>query len=377
MTLPPSNDRNSNNFGFLRLLLAALVILAHSPVLVDGNRSRELLTRLFGTLTFGELAVDGFFLISGYLILKSFAQSSSYFEYLSKRVLRIYPGFIVAFVVSLLIGSLAGGKIVGLAGQAFHALTLKEPIYDGAFRGLPRPELNGSMWTIAYEFRCYLLVMLLGVIGVLRNRKIYLVLTLALLICMTGQKVLQFEMPGIASVSSANVQNSVRFCSIFLCGGVFFLFRDRISYTWKAAVVAGTVLIPFMFISHFAETALATLGGYLLFWFALHAKSERISRIGSKVDLSYGLYLYAWPIQKLLIWNFRHISPWMLFGLSTITAGMCAYVSWTLIERPFLRLKGRIGPILAAQQKKVAPQVAFPCEGIKLARPESAPESIT
>jgi peptidoglycan/LPS O-acetylase OafA/YrhL len=84
-----------------------------------------------------------------------------------------------------------------------------------------------------------------------------------------------------------------------------------------------------------------TLGAYALFYFALQVQSARLSRVGSRVDLSYGIYLYAWPIQSLLIWHHRHISPWILFALSAFMAGVCAYASWIFIESPALMLKGR------------------------------------
>jgi peptidoglycan/LPS O-acetylase OafA/YrhL len=97
--LTPADPSRDNNLNFLRLLLALLVLVSHAPELTDGNRSRELLTRVFHTLSFGEVAVDGFFLLSGYLIVKSWERSGSLWEYSQKRLRRIYPAFVVACVV--------------------------------------------------------------------------------------------------------------------------------------------------------------------------------------------------------------------------------------------------------------------------------------
>jgi peptidoglycan/LPS O-acetylase OafA/YrhL len=162
-TLNPKSSHN-NNFGLLRLCFAFLVIVSHSFELIDGNRSREPLTRLFGTISFGELAVDGFFLLSGYLIVQSFDRSDSMATYLRKRVLRIYPGYIVAYLACLLlVAPFSGADMSALQGLGgvkafFHLLKLGMPVLPNAFAGQPYPALNGSMWTIAYEFRCYLVL---------------------------------------------------------------------------------------------------------------------------------------------------------------------------------------------------------------------------
>src|SRR5215469_16057788 len=94
----------NRTFDFLRLFFATLVLLSHAPEITGGNRHRELFDRIAHSgLTFGEIAVDGFFLLSGYLILKSWLADPKLMDYLRKRFLRIVPGYVVAVIVSVLL----------------------------------------------------------------------------------------------------------------------------------------------------------------------------------------------------------------------------------------------------------------------------------
>jgi len=340
----PQDDRRANNFGFLRLLFATLVIVSHSPELVDGNRSRELLTRLFGTMSFGEVAVDGFFLISGYLITKSFVQTGSVCAYLVKRVLRIFPGFAVSFwICVLLVAPFVGARrssysLDAMLAQVQAMLLLAQPYVAWAFAGLPHPELNGSMWTISYEFRCYLAAALLGVVGVYKPRYRFILLAItgaALLINGIGL-LRDGYVPGdeVAGVPAY----SLRFFAVFSIGALYYLFRDRVRLTGAGAAAAGAALAALMFDRQLAETAFAILGGYLIFWFAFRVRVLGLSRADNRIDLSYGVYLYAWPIQNILIWNNRGIDPWLLCLLTLAGAALAAFASWTLVEKPCLNL---------------------------------------
>ena len=135
-------------------------------------RQCDPLTFIFGTINSGELGVKGFFLVSGFLVAQSFDRSKSVPDYLLKRALRIYPGYIVAALLSLfLVGPLSGADLSPLFGvkgttkMVYSLAVLRPPQLPDSFSGLPLPYLNGSMWTITYQFRCYILVIAVGLIG--------------------------------------------------------------------------------------------------------------------------------------------------------------------------------------------------------------------
>lgn len=333
--------RHDNNFGLLRLIFATLVIFTHSFYFVDGNPLREPFIKLFHVLSLADISVDGFFIISGYLVTKSYMQSKSQFEYLGKRVLRIYPGYVVACAVSLLIGVRAGGLLphVGLVSvsSAFVELLLLAGVHvDHAFAGVPYPGVNGSLWSIAYEFRCYLLLIVLGSVGLTRDKRVMGLLTIGLLLWLIVIGV--DHSPG-TNILLGSLDVNIRTLALFCTGSAFYLFRGWIKFSWLFMLICIAALLALLSRPHLATPALAVFGGYVIFGFAFHGPTSVFSRAANKVDLSYGVYLYAWPIGELLVWYFRGMSPWALFGYTTLIAYAVAYVSWTLLENPALHLK--------------------------------------
>ena len=337
----------ANGFGFLRLLFASLVIVSHSVEMVDGNQVREPLHMLTGTLSLGRLAVDGFFLISGYLITASFISDPR--GYLWKRILRIYPAFLVCSLLCLfVVAPLAGGT--GLSpGEALHALvkllTLKAPVVPGIFAGTHYAALDGSMWTISYEFRCYLLAALLGLLGVYRRP--------ALLVGATGTMLAlsllpAIPIPRIVEATLGETRETFSLSGTFLLGACFRLLSVRLNGRGAAAAGAALLmatvpaaLVGWPLMGPVAELLLVTLGGYVMFWVALQVKSAALRKVNAKDDISYGVYLYAWPIGALTIWWWNEVSPLVLMAITLAGASAFGWISWKFIERPAMRLRPR------------------------------------
>ena len=271
-------------------------------------------------------------------------EAASLLSYLWKRVLRIYPAFIVAFILSIVVvGPLAGADMSALKGagwikQLVYMLVLAYPRLPNAFAGLPYPLLNGSMWTIPYEFRCYILIAILGLLGMLR-RKVLFGVTLIALLLISAFLTVRNSVPTMLTNLTGYPEGTLRFSTIFISGSAFYIFRGAISYRNDLALIAAILLVGLLFNHATEELAMPTLGAYLIFWFAFLKNTPSLNRINSSTDVSYGIYLYAWPIQNLAIKIIPGISPLIVIILTTIAGTMLASLSWHLIEKPSLSLK--------------------------------------
>lgn len=336
---------NRNNFNLLRLLFSILVIVSLSPELIDGDRAREPLIRLFGTYSFGELAVNSCFIVSGYLVTASWLAAPQWDVFIQKRVLRLIPGFAVAVVVSVLVvGPLSSASF----WQSFQPLRFITRIsflfFDqpGFFTN-QIPKLNGSLWTIHHQFVCYLLAAALGIRCLLNRPHWVALLVIACLVTYVGVLALQdyasmFSSGGMKAVI-VRVERYARFCGFFLAGAYLQLARARIRISARWILFA---LIAFSFLMlnrYTAPVAVAVPWVYLLF-VAGHMRFST-ARVFDKADLSYGLYLYAWPIQQLLIRYELASDAWMLTLLTVCAALPVAALSWYCVEKPALRLKPR------------------------------------
>jgi peptidoglycan/LPS O-acetylase OafA/YrhL len=330
-------DKRANNFDFLRLFFALLVLYSHSYVLATGDQSRDpivFLTR--GQENGGSIAVDSFFIISGFLITASFERSKTWFSYFKKRISRIYPGFLVAMLIAAVcVLPVSGGAFLKRSGIgvildfALQTATLREFHYVHAFAANVYPNrINGSIWTVMYEFLCYIVLALFGLCGILRANRILLGILLALM---------PVSLWFAISRSTVTGHHLVRFVPLFLAGVVFYRFRHRIQLRTLWIVCAVLVLGAASQLPPVWMAVFPFVGAYLILAVAFHP-SIHLHEVGRYGDFSYGTYLYAFPIQQLIMHYIgRPVSPLLLFALAGFATLCVAACSWHGVERWFLR----------------------------------------
>jgi peptidoglycan/LPS O-acetylase OafA/YrhL len=350
-SVPGRLQKGGNNFDFLRLSLAAMVVVSHSIPALEGNDTNEPLARLTPEhLTLGFFAVNGFFIISGLLVLQSYERSRGLLDYFKRRALRIYPAFIVVSLLCILVvGALGSADASAYLGNVlswdYFTFALKRlcflytPVTPSVFDGLALPMVNSSIWTVHYEFGCYIALAVLGLLGVFKRRGLVLLLTAAFYVLNIFQQAGQHGAggQGLSLLKSLNVWP--RFATYFGAGMCCYLYRDKISYQRTAALFSALIVCAGCLLLGASAITLPVFGTYLLFALAF-SDALPFHNFGKSGDYSYGMFLYAWPVQILCVW-YAHgqITPLPLAACGLLGALLLAIFSWHLVEKPFLSLK--------------------------------------
>ena len=335
-----------NNFDALRLIAAASVIFSHSFFIPEGNEMHEPLIWLTGRQAILGLAgVFVFFAISGFLVTQSWEHTASPPRFLAKRCLRIFPGLFVAlvlsaFVLSPLVTTLPLAEYFRRPEPylyVVHNMELSVETHElPGVMFVDNPvglEVNGSLWTLRYEFMMYLMV--LG-LGWLRLLNLWVCLGLLAL----GMACIYF--PALDVLGGWGWM-----LSFFASGMALYKLRDTRIFDDRVALLALLGLAASIPLRQFI-LLFPLFGCYLALYLALHPRLPRLkaARYG---DLSYGLYIYGWPSEQLVIWlQGGHAPWWRVFFPALVLASCLAFLSWHLVEAPALRLKPRSrGPVAA------------------------------
>lgn len=333
-------DPRNNSMNMIRLGLAAMVLFAHSFYLAGNGEGPH-----FRGENLGGWAVAGFFALSGYLITGS-RFTNGLGEYLVHRVARIYPAFLVCLLVTVLFfapvgfirqnGTLAGYWTTETTPLrfVFSNLFLEMTNYDVAFTPAAVPfagSWNGSLWSLYYEFLCYLIIAAFGGLAWVRRSPLPLVLAFSASVAVHA------NLPTIAPLlQDGNFALLAKLLPYFLGGAVLQSVSKRIGLHWTAGVgsIAATSLCIFT-IPEWGGQLAAPFIAYGLVWVSAVLPSPKFIRVH---DVSYGFYIYAWPVQQLLALYGVHDRGMALYILASAALTLVlATLSWLLVERPVMR----------------------------------------
>lgn len=364
-TLGAAFRGRDNSLNFVRLVLASLVIVDHAYPL-SGRGKDPLLAVTNGQESFGGLAVAGFFAISGFLVTRS-ARRSSVPRYLWRRTLRIFPGFWVclaftSFVLAPVLWYVQTRSLDGFRSIVFPGSI--EYFWRNAYLSIQRygipplaldtpygqevqaSVLNGSLWTLIFEFACYLAIASLAAVSILRRWRWVVALVafgmwawLAYWAITPGGIFAHHGPPAyLPIIGYIDLFFFVPLGSLFMLGAAAEMFREYVPINDLLGLGALALLIATLSMGGYFAVGYPALA-YVCMWLGIRLPGV-FRRLGARNDYSYGIYIYGWPVQQTLAVLGLWALPIALYiGLSLAGTFVLAFVSWHLVEKQALKLK--------------------------------------
>jgi peptidoglycan/LPS O-acetylase OafA/YrhL len=348
-TLAQAAQGHDNNLNLLRVVAAMLVLVSHSVTVATGRADLEPGRGLLG-LSLGDVAVDIFFVVSGFLVTGSLMRSNSLAKYAAARGLRIVPGLWVALLFTVLVvafrfSAQPAGEVLSDPATwrylARNALIVTGADFNlpGAFEGNPFPRnVNASLWTLPLEVWMYII---LAAEWWLAGRFLRRLGSTGLTRLLFGTAVVLMA-AALGLALAGHPSNSTRHAAVFFSAAWMYAVRDRIPLKGGAAAVAAAVVVAAAMASHGTfEIAYRLLLPYIVLYVAYVPAGfiRQYNRIG---DFSYGVYIYAFPFQQIAAALFPGIGVWGLFLVAAGMTTVAAILSWHLVESPALELRARL-----------------------------------
>ncbi|AGP65857.1 acyltransferase [Mycobacterium intracellulare] len=358
-------DPRRNALNAWRLALAGEVIFWHTyPIRGHLPSVRAVLQLLLC------VGVDGFFAISGFLITASWISNPRLREYLAARALRILPGFYVCMIVTAFVFAPLSVAIQG--GSAARLLFSFAPFeyvlkniavmwlkFDvgGTPHGIPNAGIwNASLWSLFWEVMCYIVVAVIGVAG-LANRR-WVSLTILVVAAIGASLMPPVRFPDVFHHPEGNIATTLIFMAcraaiMFAAGAFLYQWRDVIPARWSLVAVSVVIVLAAGQLPDYRVVAAIPLAYAVV----VSGSLLQSKRLRLRTDLSYGMYIYAFPIQQLLlVLGLISLTP-IVFCLTVAVATLpLAAASWFLVEKPARSLKSRFKgkPLASRSQAPVA-----------------------
>lgn len=336
----------NNNFDMIRFVAASMVVFSHSFNVATGNGDTEPLGMFsHGQIWFGHLAVYIFFIISGFLIAQSYERSRNIIVFFWARFLRIYPGFIASLLFAVVVGAFTTTLQIRdyISNQQtvdylkWNSLFVIQFTLPGVFGQLPfKDAVNGALWSIPHEVACYVLVACFGMLGLIK-RKIPIALIAAAFFYL---RIYADAVPYVHGfrMIQGEAKIFIDLAAFFFIGTLFYVFSNRIVLDTTCAMFSIFAIFSSLMFGGFRE-CFAIAGSYLIFYVAFHP-SIKFWSFAKRGDLSYGIYVYAFPIQQFMVWHTDgKITPIKDFLYSYPIILVCAFLSWHLLEKQALKFK--------------------------------------